>query len=107
MNICVISAEMNVPFDEGIKNFAYFLIRQLSKNNDILALSIRGNKTDESYIKRLNVNKTFLSYPLFRQIRGFSPAIILYVPSATFVSFMRTKVLELYANRKKVVMIAV
>lgn len=59
MNICVISEEMNVPFDEGIKNFAHNLIRQLSKNNGVLALSILGDKTDGRYIERLKVNNTF------------------------------------------------
>ena len=59
MKICVISEEMNVPFDEGIKNFAHNLIRQLSKNNSVLALSILGDKTNGRYIERLKVNNTF------------------------------------------------
>ena len=108
MNICVISEEMNVPFDEGIKNFVHNLIREFQSDNIGLVLSIRGGKTDDRYIKRLNVNKTFLSYPLFRGIRTFNPAVVLYIPSAsaTIFSFIRTKVLKLYAKRAKVVMIA-
>lgn len=108
LKVFIISEELSGPFDEGIKNFAYNLSRELSKSNDVLTISIRGNKTDERYIKRLNVNKTFLSYPLFKEIRHFRPAIILYVssPSATLFSFMRTKVLKSYAKRAKVVMIA-
>ncbi|MBA7685613.1 D-inositol-3-phosphate glycosyltransferase [subsurface metagenome] len=106
--ISVVSEELNPPFDEGIKNFVYNLIKQLLKNNSVLAFSIRGDKTGERYIKRLNVNKTFLSYPLFKEIRHFAPAIVLYVPSpsATISSFMRTKVLKLYARKAKIVMIA-
>jgi len=107
MKICIISEELSVSFDEGIKNFAYNLIRELQNDNNALAFSIRGGKTDNKYIKRLNVNKTFLSYPLFKEIRHFAPAIVLYVPSpsATLFSFMRTKVLKLYTRKAKVVMI--
>ena len=106
--ISVVSEELNPPFDEGIKNFVYNLIKQLLKDNSVLAFSIRGDKTGERYIKRLNVNKTFLSYPLFKEMRLFAPAIVLYVPSpsATLFSFMRTRVLKLYARKAKVVMIA-
>ena len=108
MNICVISEGMNVPFDEGIKNFAYNLIKQLSKDNSVLALSIRGDKTNGRYIGTLKVNKTFLSYSLFKEIRHFDPVVVLYIPSAsaTVFSFMRTKVLKLYTRKAKTVMIA-
>ncbi|GAI44738.1 unnamed protein product, partial [marine sediment metagenome] len=108
MNICVISEEMNVPFDEGIKNFAYNLVKQLSKDNSVLALSILGDKTNGRYIERLKVNKTFLSYSLFKRIRHFDPVVVLYIPSpsATIFSFMRTKVLRLYTRKTKVVMVA-
>jgi len=105
---CIISEQLELSFDEGIKNFAYNLIRELSKGNNVLALSIQGDETDGRYIKRLNVNKTFLSYSLFRGIRNFDPEIILYIPSpsATLFSFMRTKVLKLYIRKAKLVMIA-
>jgi len=54
------------------------------------------------------VNRTFLSYCLFGEIRNFNPAVVLYVPpsSATISSFMRTKTLKLYTRKAKVVMIA-
>ncbi|MCK4330057.1 glycosyltransferase family 4 protein [candidate division WOR-3 bacterium] len=108
LKICIISEELSSPFDEGIKNFAYNLIKGLSKDNNILALSIRGNKTDGRYITKLDVNKTFLSFALCRKISSFNPDTILYIPSpsATLFSFMRTKVLKLYVNKAKVVMIA-
>ena len=106
--ICVVSEELDPPFDAGTKNFVYNLIKQLLKDNGVLAISIRGDKTGERYIKRLNVNKTFLDYPLFKEIRHFAPAIVLYVPSpsATPFSFVRTKVLKLYTRKAKVVMVA-
>lgn len=108
MNICVISEEMNVPFDEGIKNFAYNLVRELSRDNRVLALSPRGDKTNGRYIERLRVNKMFLGYSLFRKMWHFDPVVVLYIPSAsaTVFSFMRTKVLRLYARKARIVMIA-
>jgi len=106
--ICVVSEELALSFDEGIKNYAYNLIRELSKGNNVLALSIQGDETDGRYIKRLNVNKTFLSYCLFREIRGFDPALILYIPSpsATIWSFVRTKILKLHGRKAKIAMVA-
>lgn len=107
MKICIISEELSASFDEGIKNFSYNLVRELQNDHNALALSIQGGKTDDRYIKSLKVNKTFLSYSLFREIRNFSPAVVIYIPSpsATISSFMRTKVLKLYARKARLVMI--
>jgi len=108
LRVCIISEELERPLDEGIKKFAYNLIRELSKGNTVLALSIQGDETDGRYIKGLNVNKTFLSYSLFREIRNFNPGVVIYIPSpsATISSFMRVKVLNLYATKTKIAMIA-
>jgi len=106
--ICIISEGLQFPFDEGVKNFVYNLIRELHRKNDILALSIRGGETDERYIRRLSTNKTFLDYSLFREVHHSDPATILYIPSAsaTLASFLRTKVLKSYARRARVIMVA-
>jgi len=108
LKICVISEELCPSFDEGIKNFAKNLIRELHRDNNVLALSIRGGKTNERHIKRLNVNKALLSYSLSREIRNFNPGVVIYIPSpsATISSFVRAKVLSLYATRAKIVIIA-
>jgi len=108
LKICIISEELSPFLDEGIKNFVYSLSKELSESNNLLILSIRGDKIDERYIKRLNINKTFLSYSLSREIRNFNPVVVLYIPSpsATIFSFMRTKVLKLYTRKAKLVMIA-
>lgn len=106
--ICIISETLQFPFDEGVKNFVYNLIRELHKKTDILALSIRGGETDKRYIRRLSTNKTFLDYSLFREVRHFDPVAILYIPSAsaTLASFLRTRVLKSYARTARVIMIA-
>ncbi len=108
LKICIISERLEHPFDEGIKNFAYNLIRKLSNNNNVLAITSQCRKTNERYIQRLGVNNSFLSYALFQKIRNFDPEIILYIPStsATFFSMIRVKVLRLYTREAKVVMIA-
>jgi len=106
--ICIISEQLELPFDEGIKSFAHNLIRELSKGDNVLAFSIRGDETDRRYIERLGVNRTFLSYYLCRRIRNFDPMVIAYIPSpcATIWSLMRAKILKLYARKAKIVMIA-
>ena len=66
--ICIASEGLQFPFDEGVKNFVYNLIRELYKKNYILALSIQGSETDKRYIRRLSTDKTFLDYSSFRSV---------------------------------------
>ena len=108
LKICIISEELSPLLDEGIKNFVYNLSKELSESNNILILSMRGDKIDGKYTKRLNINKTFLSYSLFREIRNFNPGVVIYIPSpsATISSFMRAKVLNLYVTKAKIAIIA-
>ncbi|OPX18435.1 hypothetical protein BXT86_01155 [candidate division WOR-3 bacterium 4484_100] len=108
MDICLISEDLSLPFDEGIKNFAYNLIKELRKRNNVYAISTGGYRTDERYVEKLKINKTFLSYSLFKRLRSFKPEIILYIPSpsATLFSFSRIRMLKLYNKKSKVVMVA-
>lgn len=41
LRICIISEELERPFDEGIKNFAYNLTRELSKGDNVPVYEIQ------------------------------------------------------------------
>jgi len=100
----VISEKLTFPFDEGIKNFAYHLIKELSNDNKVLAFSLQSRQTDEKYIRK--VNNSFLNSNLLCKIKRFIPNVIMYIPysSATFFSLLRGRVLQLLFGKSKVVL---
>ncbi len=107
--IFFISEALSAPFDEGIKNIAFSLYRQLDMKRDVLTVTNAENNTDNLKISKIKLNKLFLSNKLRKVIRNYSPDVILYLPeaSATFNSFLRAKVLKLMNRSSKVVMLAV
>ena len=108
MRICVFSERLAEPFDEGIKGYAWHLIRELRKAHDVLALTIFGRSSPEAGIRNVWGNKLLLSVPLARQVRRFRPELILYVPTAcaTPFSFWRARLLKLYGAGAPVVLVA-
>ena len=110
LRICVVSDAIAQPFDEGVKLFTYHLIKELSKNNNVLALSRSNNYSGEieAYCQQaIPANKLYFSYKLYQRIKEFQPDIIYYIPvaCATFFSFFRGKILKHYGKRANVVMI--
>ncbi len=106
--ICIISEDLSMPLDEGIKRFAHSLVRYWSSDHPVLGLSVRSQgDIDIPNISSVKANRLFLSYRLWTKIRRFKPHIICYVssPSATIFSFLRSRVLKLYWPQAKVVMV--
>lgn len=106
--ICVFSERLALPFDEGIKNFALAVIRELSLDHTLLALTTFGEDVPEYGIRNLRAGKTLISGDLARAIQTFGPDIICYIPTAshTLASFMRACVLNSYAQTARVHMVA-
>jgi glycosyltransferase involved in cell wall biosynthesis len=107
LKILFISEVWSEPFDEGIKNVAYSLHRELEKRTDLLTVTKKENKTDNLNIVKIHLNKLFLSLELRSLILKFSPNIIFYLPgtSLTFCSFIRAKVLKTMSRISKVVIL--
>lgn len=110
LRICVVSDAIRAPFDEGVKLFAYNLIKEFSREFEVLGIGrsndFRG-EIEKFCTKALPANKLFLSSHLREKIRSFRPDIIYYLPiaHATLNSFVRTRVLKAYGNHAKTVMI--
>ena len=106
--VCVLSERLAPPFDEGIKNVALSIIRELSRDHSLLALTAFGQDVPEYGIRNLRAGKSLISVALGRAIRAFGPDIIAYIPTAshTLASFLRTRVLGWYAPGARVHMIA-
>jgi glycosyltransferase involved in cell wall biosynthesis len=107
--VCIISEDLSQPIDEGIKHFAYSLIKGCTGDCDVLGLSVRSpGSIDNSDTSSVKTNKLFLSLRLRAAIRSFRPDVICYVPSAsaTLFSFLRSRMLKLYWPAVRVVMVS-
>lgn len=56
-NICVFTSDLSVPFDEGVKQYALTLIKELMLNYRVLGLCLLGNDNKDYFIKRIRTNR--------------------------------------------------
>ncbi len=110
LKICIVSDAIERPFDEGVKIFVYNIIKELSKDNEVLALSHSEDVEEDiqAYCKKaIPENKMFISIKMIGEIRKFDPNIIYYIPvaCATIYSFFRAKILQKYGMNAKTIMI--
>ena len=108
MRVCVFSERIKPPFDEGIKNYAVQLIRELGRQHQVLALTAFGQGVPSLGIRNVPANRLLFSPWLARRIGSFRPEVVLYLPtaSATPFSFLRSRMLWWYARGAPVVLIA-
>ena len=100
MRFLVVSEKLSYPLDEGSKQVAYNLAKALSRNHETLALSINGLKDDNVSVEAMKCNRMLLNKRVFRRIRSFKPAAILYIPSnsLTLASAVRARLLHAYSG---------
>ena len=98
MRVCLFSERLRCPYDEGIKNVTVNLIRAVSRENEVLALTSEGEENAEVGIHDIRANRLLLNWPLERAVRDFRPEAIVYVPTAssTVFALARAQVLRLY-----------
>jgi len=107
--ILFISEALSAPFDEGIKNVAFSIHKQLELKTAAVSITNDVNDTDGLNIEKIPLNKLFYSGGLKTYLKDYSPDVILYLPEAsvTFNSFVRAKVLKMMSSSSKVVMLGV
>lgn len=107
--ILFISEVLSTPFDEGIKNVAFSLHKQLEIMGNVVSLTKSGNNTDDFRILKSDLNKLFLNNKLRKYLITYCPDVIIYLPEAsiTFNSFIRAKVLKLMNSESSVVVLGV
>jgi glycosyltransferase involved in cell wall biosynthesis len=108
-SICVITEDLTLPLDEGIKIFAHSLIRSWSRECRALGLSVHSPaKIKGVHTIAAKTNKFFLGYKLWTISRRFRPDVVCYVPSAsaTLFSFLRSRLLKLYWPHARVIMVS-
>lgn len=107
--ICVISEDICMPLDEGIKIFARSLIQSWRHDYSVLGISVRSpGKAGGGRIISDRTNKLFLSAKLLNLSARFRPDVVCYIPSAsaTLYSFLRCRALKLYWPDARVIMVS-
>jgi len=104
----LITEILSKPFDEGMKNVAYSLHKHLKKMVTLLTITKHDNDVGDLDIKKVKMDRLFLSRGLRYSIRNFSPDSILYMPetSITFNSFLRGRILKSISKRSQVILFA-
>lgn len=97
---------LDPPYDEGIKKTVYNLFLELDKTYELQAVCRYGFK--KSNIRIINTNSLFLSKEVKLIIKTFKPDALIYFPfqSSTFASYLRLKILTVFAKSINVIFIA-
>jgi glycosyltransferase involved in cell wall biosynthesis len=108
VRLFVFSERLALPGDEGIKNYALNLIRAVSRQHEVLALTTFGADLPAWGVRNVPGNQLLLSASLAGHVRAFRPEIIFYIPTAaaTLFSFARARVLKAYGRGAPVALIA-
>src|ERR687883_1218668 len=108
LRVCVLSEELSLPSDEGMKKFVASIIRPLAQWTDLLVLSTQPNGPLPELVEPQPTNPLLLSPALLRTLRTFRPDAVIYVPTAaaTRNSFVRCAILRRYAPRARLVMVS-
>lgn len=109
MRVAVFSERLAPPFDEGIKNVTYNLLRRLGVEHSVMALTTGGADIPELGVRDIpNVNRLLVNGQLAALLRDFRPQRICYIPTAsmTLFSFIRAWVLGRYVPGAPVTMVA-
>lgn len=106
MKVTLITEYLNPPYDEGIKKTVYNLFSNLDRNYELQVICRYGFVKDNIHI--VKANPLFLSKEVKSLIKNFNPDSLIYLPfqSSTFSSYLRLKVLSYFANRAKIIFIA-
>ncbi len=109
MRVVVFSERLAPPFDEGIKNVTYNLLRRLRQEHVVMGLTTAGADIPELGVQDIpHMNRLLVNGQLAALLREFRPERICYVPTAsmTLFSFIRAWVLGRYVPGTPVTMVA-
>jgi glycosyltransferase involved in cell wall biosynthesis len=104
--VLFVTEYINPPYDEGIKKTAFYLFNEIKNKYDVKVICRKGFPDNNIHI--VNTNQLFFSRNVFRIIRDFNPHILIYLPfcAATFASYLRLRILELFTRGIKSIFIA-
>lgn len=100
-NFVVITDLLRRPFDEGAKNTAFNILKNLSLNSSRNIVSLNGDKDIGFSVDNYKINKTLLNLKFLLDIRMNNVKSMLYIPeaSATLYSLLRSKIISFFSNK--------
>lgn len=105
MNYLIITNDLSLPIDEGVKKVAYYVSKIIGARALTLTICTNG-KNVPSDIKPIKTNRLFISTFLKKEIIKFKPDRIIYISkSFTIVSFLRAIIIKNY-SQSNVLMLA-
>lgn len=109
MRLLVVSEQLEAPLDEGTKNVAYNIIKNIPAEHIKKCYSLNGFNDDWVSVVPMSCNMYFISLRLMKEVRAFTPDAILYIPtsSATVASFCRARILKFFGKGVPVILYAV
>jgi len=106
--LCIVSEELDLPTDEGLKKFVYSIAGPLSQVAEvrILATATRGPLGPGA--QKARANRFLFGSDLRRRLRAFDPDAVIYVPRAagTRNSFIRARVLRAHVPRARTMLVS-
>ncbi len=107
LRICLITENLQPPFDEGKKKLVDSLIRAMSGRCHVTGISVGRGEPKTPGVVNVPANKLFLSLRLWAAIRKSRPHVVCYVPSSslTVMGFIRCGVLRTLAPGAKLMAI--
>jgi glycosyltransferase involved in cell wall biosynthesis len=104
--VCILSDDLSGAPDEGVKKFSVALAAALGEMHHVRVISVKG-PCESPGVTWISAPRTFVSRRLGSELRRQDPDVIVYAArgSATFFSFLRSRMLRLYCPRAKVVLL--
>ena len=95
LRLCLLSEDLSLPIDEGIKKFVTSVSGPLAEMTDLLVLAAGDAGPLPASVQAASANRFLLGGTLGRTLRRFQPDIVVYVPvaAATRNSFVRCAIL--------------
>lgn len=106
MRAVVVSENMGLPLDEGIRKFATMLVRGLAESCEAAGILTTARPVAPG-LRYASGGKLFLGRDLWRALRAERPDLVIYVPSSsgTLFSFLRGKALKQAVPQARLAMV--
>ena len=106
--VLIISEDLSLPVDEGLKKFVYSVSTPLKDHVDLLVISTQGPGGVGEGVQIIRANRFLLSHELRRTVADYAPHGVIYVPRAagTRNAFIRARVLRSYHRAARQLMVS-
>ena len=109
MKLIILTENISIPIDEGIKKYSFKLAEYISRNFPASLIFTYYKNPAINNVKTLPNNKLLFSFRFVSELFKLRKNTIIYVPNAssTFMSFIRLRLISLWCLGAKSVMVSV